>query len=406
MSARFDLAMLACCAAMVLGGYVLAWASDRGLTWRADSVFSPWAALLYAGFLPAAYLLLTVAAGSPGPTIRARAPEGYEAATVGSVLFIAGVVLSLLIPGEDFPLAGLVSPQTLLMFLGGMLLVSGPLVSLGRRWRERDPDLDRRGTGLSFAVALGLLLAVLTLLTSFAHPFSLDLTVAARTSPATAAQTDLYLLPLDGSGGRRLTVTPDAYEANPAVSPDGSRVAFSRGVPATFDLYTVRLDGSDERRLTQAPGDDNGATWSPTGQAIAFWGSPRRPARLPASLPVRPRPLALSMRRSPDAREPASGSPRRTERARPCCRGQMAATGRNHGHGTGSGCAAGPSAMATSRSTPGPPTAATPSGSPPTRPRTGGAAGPPMVVVSPSIRSAAGTGTSGPCDPMGPTCVG
>jgi dipeptidyl-peptidase-4 len=62
---------------------------------------------------------------------------------------------------------------------------------------------------------------------------------------------DLYHYDLVGHRVRRLTRTP-GLEEEPAVSPDGSRVAFVRG----HDLFVVDVAGSGERRLT-TDGSDN-----------------------------------------------------------------------------------------------------------------------------------------------------
>ncbi|HVB37035.1 MAG TPA: DPP IV N-terminal domain-containing protein, partial [Vicinamibacterales bacterium] len=51
-----------------------------------------------------------------------------------------------------------------------------------------------------------------------------------------------------------------------ALSPDGSRVAFSRG----GDLYVRRLDAEAETRLTTMPTAETGPIWSPDGAHIAF----------------------------------------------------------------------------------------------------------------------------------------
>src|SRR4051794_14147656 len=48
-----------------------------------------------------------------------------------------------------------------------------------------------------------------------------------------AKRTDLFATRTDGSATRRLTKTP-APEFDPAVSPDGRRLAFSRRLPGTI----------------------------------------------------------------------------------------------------------------------------------------------------------------------------
>ena len=61
-------------------------------------------------------------------------------------------------------------------------------------------------------------------------------------------------------------------ETNPAVSPDGSRVAFAwSGVHGLdHDLYVKSLRGDELLRLTRDPASDSHPAWSPDGQRVAF----------------------------------------------------------------------------------------------------------------------------------------
>jgi Tol biopolymer transport system component len=83
---------------------------------------------------------------------------------------------------------------------------------------------------------------------------------------------DLFLVDV-ASGEQRLLVR-DAHGA-PAWSPDGSKIVFIRETP-TFDedLYVANSNGSGVRKLTITPADyELKAQWSPDGGAIAFSGS-------------------------------------------------------------------------------------------------------------------------------------
>jgi TolB protein len=93
-----------------------------------------------------------------------------------------------------------------------------------------------------------------------------------------ARQQDLYIMaPVYGSRAARLTRTPE-NEAEPALSPDGSRVAFTvyppgdlfNGDTSRAEIYVMDADGSNRRRLTRNKVEDSSPAWSPDGKWIAF----------------------------------------------------------------------------------------------------------------------------------------
>jgi Tol biopolymer transport system component len=97
--------------------------------------------------------------------------------------------------------------------------------------------------------------------------------------------TDIYVMNADGSHKRDLT--PGAFDSSdeavsdfdPAWSPDGTRIAFSRSLynrslAGTVEIYTMSPDGGYLRRLTRhesdCPSSDSDLAWSPNGSRIAF----------------------------------------------------------------------------------------------------------------------------------------
>jgi TolB protein len=56
----------------------------------------------------------------------------------------------------------------------------------------------------------------------------------------------------------------------PAVSPDGTKVAFTSNRDGNSEIYIMNVDGSNMRRLTNHPSIDVAPTFSPPGNQIAF----------------------------------------------------------------------------------------------------------------------------------------
>lgn len=79
---------------------------------------------------------------------------------------------------------------------------------------------------------------------------------------------ELYLIRPDGTGLARLTTT-DEDEADPAISPDGRHIAYTRR-PVGGDIYLMRADGSGVRQVTTYAGSDFRPAWSPDGRRLVF----------------------------------------------------------------------------------------------------------------------------------------
>jgi Tol biopolymer transport system component len=88
---------------------------------------------------------------------------------------------------------------------------------------------------------------------------------------------DIYVTQIATNATRRLT--QDAgRNSEPAWSPDGTRLVFVRDSGGTVDLYTMDADGSRQRRLLDAPTlGESGPTWSPDGSTIVFSASAANP---------------------------------------------------------------------------------------------------------------------------------
>lgn len=84
---------------------------------------------------------------------------------------------------------------------------------------------------------------------------------------------DVWLVPADGSAPpRRLTSSPK-HDRHPRWSPDGKWLAFESNRDGEFQVYLLPADGGEARKLTTISTEATSAAWSPDGQQIAFLSS-------------------------------------------------------------------------------------------------------------------------------------
>lgn len=89
-----------------------------------------------------------------------------------------------------------------------------------------------------------------------------------------AGSPDIYRLnPSNGSLIARITNGPrGAMNVEPAISPDGKKIAFSSDRSGNPMIYVMGIDGSNPTRLTFAGKFNATPAWSPDGKRLAFAG--------------------------------------------------------------------------------------------------------------------------------------
>ncbi|MBN1430128.1 MAG: PD40 domain-containing protein [Anaerolineae bacterium] len=83
---------------------------------------------------------------------------------------------------------------------------------------------------------------------------------------------ELYIMNPDGTGVALLTHDEKAYNANPSVSPDGTRIVYEsdRDVANKSEIYIMNIDGSDNVRITTDDSWNQNPVWAPDGHSLLF----------------------------------------------------------------------------------------------------------------------------------------
>jgi Tol biopolymer transport system component len=68
---------------------------------------------------------------------------------------------------------------------------------------------------------------------------------------------------------RQITSDP-GWESEPALSPDGSLIAYASNASGNADIWIVDVKGGSALRLTDDPASDRSPAWFPDGSALAF----------------------------------------------------------------------------------------------------------------------------------------
>jgi len=79
----------------------------------------------------------------------------------------------------------------------------------------------------------------------------------------------IWTMNLDGSDKKEVQ-TGVELNASPALSPDGSTIAFAGSAKGNTDIYTIGANGGSLRRLTTSRALEASPAWSPTGRQILY----------------------------------------------------------------------------------------------------------------------------------------
>ncbi len=86
---------------------------------------------------------------------------------------------------------------------------------------------------------------------------------------------DLYMQDVDGVAITQLTSDP-ASDVQPAISPDGHRVAFASDRSGNWDVWVINVDGQQPIQVTTGSAQEVHPSWSPDGKQLVFCSLPER----------------------------------------------------------------------------------------------------------------------------------
>jgi Tol biopolymer transport system component len=82
---------------------------------------------------------------------------------------------------------------------------------------------------------------------------------------------DQEICTMKANGDNKTQLTHNqAFNANPAFSPNGKKIAFQSPRNGKQDIYTMSANGTDQKRVTRSRKHDFNPAWSPDGTKIAF----------------------------------------------------------------------------------------------------------------------------------------
>jgi hypothetical protein len=159
---------------IIFGLFIDGWAHNHQ---KPETVVTPWHAILYSGFVVAAWYAVSIARRRrthEGQSLWEAAPTGHRLVLAGMIVFGFGAVGDMTwhsLFGVEVSLAALLSPTHLLLLTGAILVLSGPFRATWADGRSQAPTLAEFLPALA---SLALVTALVAFFFQYATPFRRD----------------------------------------------------------------------------------------------------------------------------------------------------------------------------------------------------------------------------------------
>jgi hypothetical protein len=159
---------------IIFGLFIDGWAHNHQ---KPETVVTPWHAILYSGFVVAAWYAITIARRRrthEGQSLWEAAPAGHRLVLAGMIIFGFGGVGDMTwhsLFGVEVSLAALLSPTHLLLLTGAILVLSGPFRAAWADGRSQSPTLAEFLPALA---SVALVTALVAFFFQYVTPFRRD----------------------------------------------------------------------------------------------------------------------------------------------------------------------------------------------------------------------------------------